>query len=586
MSRLTVLPILIVSILISHSGIAVEFDTNIPPRFNSLEVDYDVEIPMRDGVVLFADVYRPRGVDGPFSTILVRAPYGKQEPYIFMPAQGRFWARRGFAFVVQDVRGKWASARDADFVHSVHEVEDGFDTLEWIVKQPWSNGSVGQTGESYMGYTSLASAASRHPALKCVAPGMTSTDWTITDFQQGVPALNASGGWYLDLDAEAYQDTSKVNYWDLPLAAIGKNAGVNDTMFIEWLRNPRSAQVMKADLRPRLKGVDIPILHYAGAYDNVLGGSLQLWDMMQKGPVAEEQWLLLGPWDHEMTPDTTHRVGRIPIGDGASASLVDRSFEFFQYCLNGVATEFSQGPRVHFFTVGENRWYQSDTWPPETAEMRELYLASDGDARTASGGGRLQNSPPEEGEGDRYVYDPADPVALSATYSPWTIAQDMPDRKVLEDRGDILFYHSAPLESDLNVTGPIRVVLHASTSAVDTDFTAVLVDLHPDGYAHLVQTGIIRASFRHGIDQRTLLEPGRIYEYDIDLWAASYLFRKNHRLRLEISSSNFDHYARNLNNGEPVGFSDGIVKAKQTVHHSSQYPSRLVFWAIDQRQRN
>jgi putative CocE/NonD family hydrolase len=567
--------------LLGHVGIAAEFETTIPPHLNSVEVDYDVEIPMRDGVVLFADVYRPRGVEESLSTILISAPYGKREPYIFLPAQGRFWARRGFAFVALDVRGKYASARDADFVHSVHELEDGYDTLEWIAEQPWSNGSVGQTGESYMGYTSLASAASKHPALKCIAPGMTSTDWTITDYQQGVPALKASGGWYLDLDAEAWQDTSEVNYWDLPLAAIGKNAGVKDTMFIEWLRNPRGELVIKADLRPHLEGVDMPMLHYAGAYDNILGGSLQLWHMMQQGPAAKEQWLLLGPWDHEMTPDATHRVGRISIGDAASASLMDKSYEFFQYCLNGIETALSRGPRIHFFTIGENRWHQSKAWPPETASRRELYFASDGDARTAGGSGRLQGRAPKESQGDRFVYDPADPVALTATYSPWTIAQDMPDRKVLEDRQDILFYHSAPLKEDLNVTGPIEVILHASTSAVDTDFTAALLDLHPDGYAHQVQTGIVRASFRDGLEERKLLEPGRIYEYEIDLWATSYLFQKGHRLRVEISSSNFDHYARNLNNGEPVGFSDRIVKAEQTVHHSPEYPSRLVFWAID-----
>jgi len=581
MSRLTLHSLFLCILILGHPGIAAEFETTIPARFNSLEVDYDVEIPMRDGVVLFADIYRPKDADGPLSTILTRVPYGKQEPYIFMPAQARFWARRGFAFVVQDVRGKYASARDARFVHSVHELEDGHDTLGWIAKQPWSNGSVGQTGESYMGYTSLASMASRHPALKCIAPGMTSTDWTITDYQQGTPALMATGGWLLDLEAEAYQDTSKANYWDLPLAAIGKNAGLKDTMFTEWLRNPRGELAVKADLRPHLEGVNIPILHYAGAYDNILGGSLQLWDMMQKGPAAKDQWLLLGPWDHEMTPDTTRRVGRISIGDRATTSLIDKSYEFFQYCLNGVETELSRGPRIHFFTVGENRWHQSQTWPPETARARELHFASDGDARTADGSGRLQDRAPDKNATDQFVYGPADPVALSTTYSPWTIAQDMPDRKVLEDREDILFYHSTPLETDLNVTGPIKVVLHASTTALDTDFTATLVDLHPDGYAHQVQRGIIRASFRDGLGERKLLEPGRIYEYEIDLWATSYLFRKNHQLRVEISSSNFDHYARNLNNGEPVGFSDRIVKAKQTVHHSASHPSRLVFWVMD-----
>jgi putative CocE/NonD family hydrolase len=570
-----------VALLVSGTSAAAEFATSIEPLHDDVFVQYDVEVPMRDGFLLSTDLYRPAKVGGRLPTILIRIPYGKREPYVYMPAYGRFWARRGFAFVAQDVRGRFASSRGAAFDPMTHEVQDGYDTLEWIAKQPWSNGRVGQMGESYYGYTSLASAASAHPALECISPSTTAADFAPWGFRQGVPNLMALGGWLLDMDAAEYQDTSGVDYTDLPLASLGKNAGIRDAL---WLRNlkegPRGEQAKRIDLEPRLASVEIPVLHLAGFYDNLLGGNLRLWSLMQQGAAPERQWVVFGPWDHEYSTDESGRVGALEIGFAASTTRADTLYRFFSSCLKDEKQALAAQPRVSYFTIGANEWRSAETWPPPAKELN-LYFASKKGANGASGDGRLVRARPEGAHTDTFTYDPADPVAFSAGFSPWSAALELPDRRGVAQREDVLVYQTDPLAEDLEATGPIEVVLFASTSAVDTDFTAVLVDLHPDGYAHQVQNGLIRASYRDGLEERKLLEPGRVYELSINLWATSYVFSKGHRLRVEISSSDFPHYARNLNTGERVGFSKRIEKAEQTIYHSAQHPSRLVLSVID-----
>jgi putative CocE/NonD family hydrolase len=559
-----------------------EFATTIEPVHDGVLVQYDVEVPMRDGFVLSTDVYRPAYVEDALPTILMRVPYGKRAPYIYLPVYGRFWARRGFAFVAQDVRGRFASNHGTAFDPMAHEVDDGYDTVGWIAAQPWSNGRVGQMGESYYGYTSLASAVSAPPALACVSPSTTAADFSIIGFRQGVPNLLAFGGWLLDMDAAEYQDSSGVDFTDLPLASLGKKAGIRDRL---WLRNleegPRGEHANRIDLESRLASVKIPMLHLAGFYDNILGGNLRLWQLMQQGAAPGRHWIVFGPWDHEYSTDTTGYIGALEIGFAPSPTRVDTLYRFFKSCLTDDKQAFASQPRVSYFAIGANEWRSAEAWPPPQAKELSLYFVSNEGANGAAGDGRLERAQPEVSGTDRFTYDPAAPVVFSADISPWSIAAELPDRSEVAKREDVLVYQTEPLEKDLEATGPVKVVLFAATSAVDTDFTAVLVDVHPDGYAHQVQNGVIRASYRDGLEQRKLLEPGQIYELAIDLWATSYLFAKGHRVRVEISSSDFPHYARNLNTGERVGFSDRIEKAEQTIHHSKEHPSRLVLSLIE-----
>lgn len=386
--------------------------------------------------------------------------------------------------------------------------------------------------------------------------------------------------WAIGMDARELQSPSRLDTWGLPLSAMARKAGMNDRVWRGLLaiwNNQDSRYWNRTDLESRLLEADIPVLHFAGYYDNLLGSSLRLWSLLTtKGAAPEKQWILLGPWDHYLTADKVHRIGRIDIGDKTMTSYLDTVHGFFEHFVKGVDNGFGHRQPVTYFTIGENDWRQADEWPPKAVTFVDVFFESSGAANSASGNGRLSFDAPRGVETDHFVYDPANPVTLSMRYSAWYIARDMPDRQEVEERKDILFYDSAPLDEDLTVSGPLRVVLYAASSAVDTDFTATLVDVHADGYANLVQEGIIRAGFHEGLGRRAFLEPGRVYELEIDLWATSYVFKKEHEIRIEISSSNFNHYARNLNTGDTPGFSDRMMTAEQTIYHSEAHPSRIV----------
>jgi putative CocE/NonD family hydrolase len=240
---------------------------------------------------------------------------------------------------------------------------------------------------------------------------------------------------------------------------------------------------------------------------------------------------------------------------------------FFDHFLKGEDNGFGDRPRVHYYNIGANDWRDADSWPPADSEVHALYLHGDDSLR------------PEQPEGEgstRYIYDPRDPVTISEGLDEWYWASAQQDRRPVLERDDVLTFETEPLEADLDITGPIRVELYASSTATDTDFTAALVDVAPDGYSLLVQEGILRASYRDRDADLSHIEPGKVYLFDIDLWATSYVVPAGHRLRVEVSSSNFPRYARNLNNGEPFGMSDWIEVAEQEIHHSAEHPSRVL----------
>jgi hypothetical protein len=298
--------------------------------------------------------------------------------------------------------------------------------------------------------------------------------------------------------------------------------------------------------------------------------------MTTAGAAKDKQWLLLGPWDHELTTSTTQRVGELDIGSAADTTYTDTIFAFFESCLNDVDNGFDERPPVSHFTLVRNKWREAQSWPPGNVVFEDWYLSGSGSANGGTADGKLSIVPPESATPARFEYDPDNPVSLSASFDNWSVARHLPDRRVVEERDDVLFYDSAPLDADLTISGPLRVVLYASSTATDTDFVSTLVDVHPDGYAHEVQHGIVRASFRNGDGERALLEPGTIYEFTIDLWSTSYQFREGHKIRLEITSSDFDRYDRNLNTGDMPGISSRRQRATQIVYHDEQHPSRIL----------
>jgi putative CocE/NonD family hydrolase len=550
-------------------------------------VQVDVPTPMRDGVRLFADVYLP-DTAGPFPVILTRMPYDKQSAYGMMPALGRFWAQQGYAYVAQDVRGRFKS--EGRFGR-VDEVSDGYDTIEWIVKQAWCDGNIGVTGESYYGYTTWAAAVGQHPNLKSIAPVDITPDLYERRFVNGAFRLRAQGGWALNMGAREEQNVENIDWWHLPLISMGKAAGLADSIFTEWIqRAARSDFWDERSFHHRYHRIAIPALHIGGWYDNYANGTIAGWQGVRKQSsnleARQNQWLVMGPWDHEDVstqffdpPEPLTKIGRVDIGTGAATTYSETLLAFFDYTLKGIDNRFEKTPSVRIFVIGDNRWRYEREWPPARTEYTQYYFHSDGQTRSGARGGSLDLNPPDDRPGrehnDSYDYDPANPVVYGMDHDPWERALAIRDRSSIAKRPDVLTYNAPPLTEALEITGPVTVTLYAASTAPDTDFTAALVDVYPDGYAQLIQEGILRASFRESDTEPTPIEPGRIYQYDIDLWATSYVVQPGHQIRVEISSSNFPRFARNLNTGNPFGISDEIAVATQTIYHSTDYPSHI-----------
>ena len=555
-----------------------EIASGTPDRCAEGRLLSDLMVPMRDGVRLATDVYLPDAA-GPFPTILVRLPYGKTDPHCALPPVARHWTRKGYACVVQDVRGKWGSEGVFKPADGRTETDDGYDTLDWLARQDFCNGAVGMWGESYYGFTSYAGATSGHPALRAIAPGNIGVDRYRNVFRGGAFQFNTMGNWALSMVVSTVQDVIAADPWHLPLSEIPAKAGLVSPYYHEMLANPRrGAFWAERSLLQAHERVRIPVLCWGGWYDNFLGGQLHDFRILTERNRAaglDHIHLFVGPWDHSGSAETTDRIGANYVGLHG-AHRWDKYQAFFDHYVMGLDNGFERGPRVEYFTMCANEWRGAASWPPPEAVATPFYLSSGGRANTLAGDGLLSLVPPGDEPPDHYDYDPRDPVADTVEMNCWSIAAALRDRSDVERRGDVLVYATPPLAEPLELTGPIEVVLHAASSAVDTDFWAGLVDVNPAGYATLIQDGIIRASARLGDAPAPPLTPGEVVAYRIDLWATSYELKAGHRLRLEVSSSCFNKFDRNTNTGLPLGQAAGTVVAHQTLFHDALRPSHIL----------
>jgi putative CocE/NonD family hydrolase len=548
-----------------------------PDRLTATDATYDVMIAARDGVRLATDIYRPRGASGPLPTVLVRLPYDKTGEHCAMPITAPWFTRKGYACVVQDVRGKFKSEGVFDASHWDAEIADTYDTIAWIAAQPWSNGRVGMWGESYYGSTSLAGAIGRHPALKAIAPGNISLDLFPGVFRGGAFGLNAIGQWALALASTGFNDLSNVDVWHLPLNDIPRHAGIASPMYDEFIANPvRGPYWDRRSMLQGYEGVKVPTLWWGGWFDNFLGPQIADWAKVRaNNGGADHIRLMIGPWDHEGSAGHTTNACCLPVGDNEPHRW-NTYQAFFDSYLMELDNGWGAGGPVEIFVMGDNTWRAETSWPPRAARPTKAYLHSAGGANTLDGDGRLDFAAPGVEQPDTYVYDPADPVADTVGTSIWAFAAQMGDRRPVERRADVLVYTSTPLEHDLEITGPLEAHLFVTSSARDTDVTVTLVDVFQDGTANLIQDGILRLSYRDSDIAPTLIEPGRVYDVRVDLWATSYVVKRGHRLRVEISSSAFDRYDRNPNTGEPFGTAAHGVPATQTLFHDATRPSHIV----------
>ena len=548
-----------------------------PPRLH-VRVLKDIMIPMRDGVRLCSDIYLPKQC-GKYPAILTRLPYGKREWGGSEPVQGKFWARKGYAYIAQDVRGKYKS--EGRWEPFVSEADDGYDTIDWISKQPWCNGKIGLSGSSYLGYASLAATVSGHPNIVCVAPGWTAMDiYGVWMYKGGAFCLQTMGSWLIGEEHRKEQNDLLLDYWHLPLTSLGKAAGLKDAHFRQCLEHPqRDAYWARINLNESYDKITIPMLHMGGWYDIFLKGTLDDWAGMcghGSGAAKGNQWLVIGPDDHGSTQSSTGRIGRLVIGKCRVDQTVEMTVGFFDHWLKGIDNGFEKSDRVKIFVVGDNVWRNETRWPLERMTPIDYYIHSGGKANSLTGDGTLSTEPPVSEPPDTYLYDPADPVRQSLDETLWYLARSMKDRSQIEGRSDVLVYTSSELPSDMEITGPISVRLFASSTSEETDFMAKLVDVFPDGYAHMIQEGALRANPMQSDTAGYQRLSGRKFELNIDLTATSHVIKIGHRIRLEVTSSDFNRYARSLNVSDSHGRDVNCIKATQTVYHDSERPSRVI----------
>ena len=554
-----------------------------------IDVQLNVPTPMRDGTVLRADVYMPTS-GGPFPAALSRTPYNKTS----LSDRHEELARRGYAVVVQDTRGRYASDGifRPVFGAEFDDPKDGYDTVEWVAAQSWSDGKVGTFGYSYPSWTQWQMAPLMPPHLVTMFTGgmaPKTTDWEMGGvFRPGRALQWMLGGIAPDtqdwLDEPAGPNSPEqfarvaetatrekwlwfLPYADLPLEAVG---GLREQLR-DWLRNQH---VDRFGIVGNFSRIDLPVHHRTGWYDRLIA-TADMFNHMRKEAPSEEarknQRLLIGPWTH--SSDFTRQTGEVDFGSEAESGWVDMAAGWYDYWLKGEQNGVMDGPPVKLFVMGENRWRHEEEWPPERAIATDYFFHSPGTANSPAGDGTLNLQSPGDESPDSYVYDPRDPVMSLYLAS----GHDGPlDSRLNSHRRDILVYQTPPLERDIEVTGYPELTLFLASTALDTDITAKLIDVHPDGFAQNLCYGFQRVRFRNGLEvPAELMRPGDVYELTVRLLPTSNLFKTGHRIRVDISSSDFPNHDRNHNTGGDDYFDAAMVTARQTVFHDSGRSSRI-----------
>ncbi len=547
-------------------------------------IENDTPVPMRDGTILRANIFRPEGI-GAYPGLLLRTPYGK-------PIGGfDRYVRAGYAVVAQDTRGRYAS--DGAYIpfteDNTGDGEDGYDSVEWLAREPWCNGRVGTFGASYNAWMQWILARLRPPHLAAMCAysiplELTEVDWWGA-FRPArrikwwmttmAPDLRRRHGWpppHTSEEARAIWEDIENGRWleFLPWIDVVRYLPPGLAEYAQsWLQDPTRKPWRFTEFH---KEVDVPNLDFSGWYDHCNGTMGHIAGMQQNGrsDVARTKTqLVIGPWNHAELGSQT--VGGIDFGPAAQVDLTDMIIRWFDYWLKDLENGVDGAPQVRYFVMGSGQWKQAETWPAPGMENQDYYLSSAGTAGI-DGSGVLQQNPSEQTRGDSYDYDPIDPVPTLWDKSLFTVPTD---RRALEYRQDILYYKTEPLTEEVEVVGYPRVILHAASSAPDTDFFARLVDEDPDGEAFDVCYGMVRARHRHGLESEDFLVPDETTEFEITLGATACRFQEGHRIRLEITSSDFPNHDRNHNTGKDNLTDTELVVAHQRIVHGPHYSSRL-----------
>ena len=536
----------------------------------------EIMLAMRDGIRLQSFIYLPAG-DGPFPVLLARCMYGADK----LEDDAQFWTANGYAVVLQNIRGRHKS--EGGPIGYNDNPEDGYDTMDWLAAQPWCNKRIGTFGRSALARVQVATAFLAHPAHRAMSPvvlpyGMMSRlggalmfsqipQWMY--FAQSGPELNP----YDTVDWMPH-------LYKLPVSSVLDELGGPLEQYRQAVADVHRRYLSDV-LRPdRFKALKTPNLMITGWYDHCATGPVDFF--MHTMQYASEQQkrnthLVIGPWDHSAAGDD---AGEYDFGPAADLAYSTIEVAFFDHYLKQIPFAETLAP-VRLFVMGKNQWRNENEWPLSRARDIKLYLHSKGDVRGAWVRGKLSPDPPRDERPDRFRYDPADPVptwggANSAPANVLPMKRGPRDQRITLYRRDVLSFYSDPLPEPLEVTGMLKLILYAASSAKDTDFTAKIMDIAPDGNARLISDGVTRARYRNGLDKAGNIEPEKVYCYEIDLWFTSNEFQPGHRIALAISSSNFPRINRNLNTGGDNEQDMEFLTAEQTIFHDSVHPSHLI----------
>lgn len=565
-----------------------------PFKYNEIKIERNVFATMRDGTELAADIYRPND-GGPWPVLLMRLPYDKTQAETSGFAPPHWYARHGYMVVVQDCRGRWRSR--GKFRPFENEALDGADTIAWARELPGGNGKIGTFGYSYAGAAQLL-AAPHAKNLDAMATAFTGNDffenWT---YRGGVLNHAFSQSWanFLSIDtarrlgneeAELELLSAEIecsaNFFKRPLSYYEDYLEGLAPYYLEWLEHDTYDQYwQERSARPNLEQISAPVLHIGGWYDIFLEGTLDSHRRLNDGSAAGgagEQKLVIGPWYH--SPWHQNMLD-LDFGEDARSCVDALQIHWFDRHLKGKKNRLQKEQPVALFVMGRNKWRFTESWPPEESRTKTFYLHSDGRANSLNGNGSLDRKKPLNEPFDTFIYDPANPVFSLGGHSccnPAILVMGPADQRAQECRNDVLIFTSKPLANDMEIIGQVEMFVFAASTATDTDFTAKLVDVYPDGRAVNILEGIIKASRRESFSDPSPIEPDKIYEYNIKLGSTAMLFKAGHKLRVEISSSNFPVFIANDNSGKKLteSKSKNRIVAVQTIFHDAEHPTRIL----------
>lgn len=595
----------------------------IPPLEEIADMDAKVMMPMRDGIRLATDIYRPK-TDKKVPVIFIRTPYnyntwqsGEENDRYKKRAYEA--VKRGYALVVQNERGRYFSEGKWDILGT--PLTDGYDAFTWLAEQPWCNGKIGTIGCSSTAEWQMAVGAQDHPAHAAMVPQgfgagvgrigdwyeqgnwyrggaeqMLFFSWLYSvqndKFRPRIPAgatqedLRRVSRFY-DLASKAPKVDWTEAFYHLPVKDILKNVGGTKGIYDDMIgRKPNDKVWYEGGLYHDNQKIGVPSFWFVSWYDVSVGPNLAMFNHIRKTAdpaIADDQYLVIAPTLHcrftRATENTT--VGERNVGD-ARLNYDEQIYHWFDLQLKGMDNDFkAETPRVQYYTMGSNKWQAAESWPPENAQMTTYYLHSNGRANSLFGDGQLKmERPAANTPADEYAYDPLNPVPSyggNVCCTGGAIEGGAFDQKRMETRHDILVYSTPPLKEGVEISGFVETTLYVGSDAKDTDFTVKLIDVAPDGTAYNLDETIFRARYREGFDKEVFMDEGEVYKIDLSALNTSNYFKAGHQIRIEVSSSNFPRFTRNLNTGgdnTAQSATDAVI-ARNKIYHSAKYPSAI-----------